>query len=132
MQTIARDRIGAAPGGQRRLTAPGCCGMKRPANVCRERARRRKESATMANDRREPKAISRDQVPDAEALKPGYNWSRQIPAHGHSAVDFEERVNFRRLHDYRLPRPPPGRPRPDPRSGLRLGTHNTPPPTTTV
>ena len=41
---------------------------------------------------------------DAEALKPGYNWSRQIPAHGHSAVDFEERVNFRRLHDYRLAR----------------------------
>jgi len=41
---------------------------------------------------------------DADALKPGYNWSRQIPAHGHSAVDFEERVNFRRLHDYRLAR----------------------------
>src|SRR3954467_11839740 len=58
----------------------------------------------MSEDPREPKAISRDQVPDAEALKPGYNWSRQIPAHGHSAVDFEERVNFRRLHDYRLAR----------------------------
>src|SRR6266446_4708208 len=41
---------------------------------------------------------------DADALKPGYNWSRQIPAHGHSAVDFEERVNFRRLRDYRLAR----------------------------
>jgi len=58
----------------------------------------------MANDRREPKAISRDQVPDAEALKPGYNWSRQIPAHGHSAVDFEERVldeDLRILEAYR-------------------------------
>src|SRR6266436_6810003 len=41
---------------------------------------------------------------DADALKPGYNWSRQIPAPGQSAVDFEERVDFRRLHDYRLAR----------------------------
>ena len=52
----------------------------------------------------EPKAISRDKVLSAEALKPGYNWARQIPAPGHSAVDFEERVDFRRLHDWRLNR----------------------------
>ncbi|HZX65766.1 MAG TPA: hypothetical protein VFE76_10255, partial [Myxococcales bacterium] len=58
----------------------------------------------MPDHAREPKEITRDKVLDAEALKPGYNWSRQIPAHGHSSVDFEERVNFRRLHDYRLAR----------------------------
>ena len=49
----------------------------------------------------EPKPISRDKVLAFEALKPGYNWARQIPAPGHSAVDFEERVDFRRLHDWR-------------------------------
>ena len=53
---------------------------------------------------REPKPITADKVLEPEAIKPGFNWSRQIPAHGHSAVDFEERVNFRRLHDYRLNR----------------------------
>ncbi|TMA18826.1 MAG: aminopeptidase P family protein, partial [Deltaproteobacteria bacterium] len=58
----------------------------------------------MPDHPREPKEITRDKVLGGEALKPGYNWSREIPAHGHSAVDFEERVNFRRLHDYRLAR----------------------------
>ncbi len=52
----------------------------------------------------QPKAITADKVLKPEAIKPGFNWSRQIPAHGHSAVDFEERVDFRRLHDYRLSR----------------------------
>ncbi|MGY9002029.1 MAG: M24 family metallopeptidase [Rhodospirillales bacterium] len=37
-------------------------------------------------------------------IDPGYHWDRAIPAPGHSAVDFEERVNFRRLHNYRLGR----------------------------
>ncbi len=40
----------------------------------------------------------------AEDIEPGFNWDRAIPAPGHSAVDFEERVNFRRLHNYRLGR----------------------------
>ena len=40
----------------------------------------------------------------AEDIDPGFNWDRAIPAPGHSAVDFEERVNFRRLHNYRLVR----------------------------
>jgi Xaa-Pro dipeptidase len=53
---------------------------------------------------REPKPITADKVLKPEAIKPGFNWSRQIPAHGHSAVDFEERVNFQRLHNYRLNR----------------------------
>ncbi len=37
-------------------------------------------------------------------IDPGYNWDRAIPSPGNAAVDFEERVNFRRLHDYRLAR----------------------------
>jgi len=51
-----------------------------------------------------PRVIARDQVLSKEAVKPGYDWSRPIPASGHSAVDFEQRVDFRRLHDYRLDR----------------------------
>jgi TPP-dependent pyruvate/acetoin dehydrogenase alpha subunit len=39
-----------------------------------------------------------------DALNPGFHWNRQISAPGHSAVDFEQRVDFRRLHDYRLAR----------------------------
>jgi Xaa-Pro dipeptidase len=39
-----------------------------------------------------------------EDIDPGFNWDRAIPAPGHMAVDFEERVNFRRLHEYRLAR----------------------------
>jgi len=32
------------------------------------------------------------------------HWDRPIGAPGHTQVDFEERINFRRLHDYRLAR----------------------------
>ena len=39
-----------------------------------------------------------------EDIDPGYDWARAIPAPGQRAVDFEERVNFRRLHTYRLSR----------------------------
>ena len=39
-----------------------------------------------------------------DSLDPRYNWNRAIPAPGHMAVDFEERVDFRRLHSYRLAR----------------------------
>ena len=37
-------------------------------------------------------------------IDPRYHWDRALPAPGHSAVDFEERVDFRRLHAYRLGR----------------------------
>ena len=37
-----------------------------------------------------------------EDLDPQYNWKRPIMAPGHMAVDYEERVNFTRLHKYRL------------------------------
>src|SRR5947209_9946176 len=64
----------------------------------------RRRGHRMPDHPREPREIARDKVLAADALKPGYDWTRQIPAHGHSSVDFEERVNFRRLHDYRLAR----------------------------
>src|SRR6195256_6882382 len=41
----------------------------------------------------------------AEDVDPRYRWDRPLQAPGHTQVDFEERVNFRRLHDYRLARP---------------------------
>jgi Xaa-Pro aminopeptidase len=37
-------------------------------------------------------------------IAPHHRWDRPLAAPGHSQVDFEERVNFRRLHDYRLAR----------------------------
>ena len=46
----------------------------------------------------EPKIIKPDDV------DPHCNWDRPIGAPGHTQVDFEERINFRRLHDYRLAR----------------------------
>jgi Xaa-Pro aminopeptidase len=46
----------------------------------------------------EPKIIA------AEDIDPRHNWDRPIMALGPTAVDFEERVDFRRLHRYRLAR----------------------------
>ncbi len=46
----------------------------------------------------EPKIIKPDDI------DPHFKWDRPIGAPGHTQVDFEERVNFRRLHDYRLAR----------------------------
>src|SRR5512132_2310100 len=48
--------------------------------------------------RPEPKIIRPDDI------DPHYRWDRPLQAPGHSQVDFEERVDFRRLHDYRLAR----------------------------
>src|SRR5690348_5881911 len=52
----------------------------------------------MAKRPPEPKII------DAEDINPRHNWDRPIMALGPMAVDFEERVDFRRLHRYRLAR----------------------------
>src|SRR6202142_2233871 len=46
----------------------------------------------------EPKIVKPDDI------DPHYKWDRPLQAPGHTQVDFEERVNFRRLHDYRLAR----------------------------
>jgi len=40
----------------------------------------------------------------AEDIDPRYRWDRALPALGTMGVDFEERVDFRRLHRYRLGR----------------------------
>jgi Xaa-Pro aminopeptidase len=40
----------------------------------------------------------------AEDVNPRYNWGRHLPVLGTMAVDFEERVDYRRLHRYRLGR----------------------------
>jgi Xaa-Pro aminopeptidase len=40
----------------------------------------------------------------AEALDPRHRWDRPLQAPGHMHVDFEERVDFRRLNEYRLAR----------------------------
>jgi Xaa-Pro aminopeptidase len=42
--------------------------------------------------------------PVPAAPDPQHRWDRPIQAPGHMQVDFEERVDFRRLHDYRLSR----------------------------
>ena len=52
----------------------------------------------MSRKRPEPKVIRPDDV------DPRHDWSRPLQAPGHTQVDFEERVDFRRLHDYRLAR----------------------------
>ena len=40
----------------------------------------------------------------ADDIKSRYNWGRALPALGTMGVDFEERVDYRRLHRYRLSR----------------------------
>jgi Xaa-Pro aminopeptidase len=47
---------------------------------------------------REPTIVRPDDV------DPKHGWDRPLQAPGHTQVDFEERINFRRLHDYRLAR----------------------------
>src|SRR6476619_2546108 len=46
----------------------------------------------------EPKIIRPDDI------DPNHQWKRPLQAPGHTQVDFEERVDFRRLHNYRLAR----------------------------
>ncbi len=50
----------------------------------------------------EPRTVIADKVPGA--LDPHWRWNRALPAPGHTNVDFEVRVDFRRLHAYRLAR----------------------------
>src|SRR6185437_14839209 len=40
----------------------------------------------------------------AEDINPRYNWGRALPSLGIMGVDFEERVDYRRMHRYRLGR----------------------------
>src|SRR5262249_5255048 len=45
---------------------------------------------------------SEPQTIRAEDIDPRYRWQRALPALGTMAVDFEERVDYRRLHSYGL------------------------------
>jgi Xaa-Pro dipeptidase len=72
----------------------------------RVKAKSRKKATTKSRPKRvvskkkqvEPKIIRADQI------DPHHRWDRPLQAPGHTQVDFEERVNFRRLHEYRLAR----------------------------
>jgi Xaa-Pro aminopeptidase len=50
------------------------------------------------NRRPEPRIVRPDDI------DPKHRWDRPLQAPGRTQVDFEERINFRRLHDYRLAR----------------------------
>ena len=63
----------------------------------------------------EPKRIKASSIDPKRAVKtapdglynpadPGHRWERPLQAPGRMQVDFEERIDFRRLHDYRLAR----------------------------
>jgi Xaa-Pro dipeptidase len=63
----------------------------------------------------EPKAVTASSIhpkrrapegPDGlyDPANPGHRWDRPLQAPGRMQVDFEERVDFRRLHEYRLAR----------------------------
>src|SRR3954453_23904370 len=49
-------------------------------------------------------ALVEPQVVNEDDIDPRHQWKRPLQAPGHTQVDFEERVNFRRLHSYRLAR----------------------------
>jgi Xaa-Pro aminopeptidase len=68
-----------------------------------------------AKKRAEPKAVRRTDIdpkrapvsaPDGlyDPADPVHRWERPLQAPGRMQVDFEERIDFRRLHDYRLAR----------------------------
>ena len=54
--------------------------------------------ATSRQRRPEPKVVRPDDI------DPKHRWDRPLQAPGRTQVDFEERIDFRRLHDYRLAR----------------------------
>ncbi len=51
--------------------------------------------------RLEPRSVPHE---GPDSLDPHWRWNRALPAPGHTSVDFEVRVDFRRLHAYRLGR----------------------------
>ena len=55
----------------------------------------------MNDVRLEPRSVTHE---GPSSLDPNWRWTRALPAPGHTSVDFEVRVDFRRLHAYRLAR----------------------------
>jgi len=75
------------------------------------------EESDMAKKRAQPTVVRRDAIDSKKGRRgetlaatmtehpdPGHRWERPLQAPGRMQVDFEERVDFRRLHDYRLAR----------------------------
>ena len=64
----------------------------------------------------------------AEDINPRYNWGRALPALGTMGVDFEERVDYRRLHKLPARPRPPGAGELQPRraAGVRRQQHPLP------
>jgi Xaa-Pro dipeptidase len=60
-------------------------------------------AATKVRKGDRPKLVE-PQIVRSDDIDPHHRWDRPLQAPGHTQVDFEERVNFRRLHDYRLAR----------------------------
>ena len=48
--------------------------------------------------------MSEPSIIKPEDINPNYDWHRRVPSHGRTNVDYEERINFPRLHKYRLGR----------------------------
>src|SRR6187455_2136284 len=67
----------------------------------KRKAEPKQVKASGIDPRRAPKA-----GPDGlyDPANPGHRWDRPLQAPGRMQVDFEERVDFRRLHNYRLAR----------------------------
>src|SRR5207237_9096311 len=61
---------------------------------------RKSEEIRMGKKTKEPRFVPVDE----DDLDPGHRWHRPLQAPGITQVDFEERVDFRRLHRYRLAR----------------------------
>ena len=53
---------------------------------------------------RRPVAAAPHDHAHADGIDPHHRWDRPLQSPGHMQVDFEERIDFRRLHDYRLAR----------------------------
>ncbi len=51
-----------------------------------------------------PKKTTEPKIIRPDDIDPHHDWKRPLQAPGHTQVDFEERIDFRRLHDYRLAR----------------------------
>src|SRR5262249_22447828 len=80
-------------------------GPARAAVTCSRRSRQRPERRSSPREdtvaRKQPAS---DPSPVTSDLDPRHRWDRPLQAPGHMQVDFEERVDFRRLHAYRLAR----------------------------
>jgi Xaa-Pro aminopeptidase len=58
----------------------------------------------MAKHARPETGLPEPRIVRPDDVDPNHRWDRPLQAPGRTQVDFEERVNFRRLHDYRLAR----------------------------